>query len=61
MVLLILPMKNREAVSSGNTDLLRNKLPFHFSFHEPLTEALLHCLPATPAAIVDCRDDLEGP
>ena len=37
----------------------RNKLPFRLSFHEPLTEAPLHGLPARPAADVDRGDDLE--
>lgn len=36
-----------------------NKLQFSFSFHEPLTKALLHSLPARPAAVVDRGNDLE--
>ena len=38
----------------------KNKLLFNLSFCEPLTKALLHSLPASPVAIVDCRDDLKG-
>lgn len=38
----------------------RHKLQFSFTFHEPLTKTLFHSFPASPAAIVDCRDDLEG-
>lgn len=33
--------------------------PFGLSLGEPLAKALLHGLPAVPAANVDCRDDLE--
>lgn len=37
-----------------------HKLQFSFSFHDPVTENLLHSLPARPAANIDRRDDLEG-
>lgn len=39
---------------------LENKSLFILNVHEPLTETLLHRLPVGPAAIVNCRDDLEG-
>lgn len=35
-----------------------NRLQFTLSFHEPITKILLHNLPAIPAPIVDCGDDL---
>lgn len=38
---------------------LATMLQFGFGFHDPLTEALLHSLPASPASIVDRWDDLE--
>lgn len=51
------PMSSREVGCKHS--FLVTMLQFGFGFHDPLTEALLHSLPASPASIVDRWDDLE--